>query len=61
MKFKKLEPIPAKRREEMPNSKLGITFKEWKARKPNKNKWRNKRWLYYYLLIFYFGHHLLFI
>ncbi len=44
IKIKKLQPLPAKRREEMPNSKLGITFKEWKANKPNKHKWRNKRW-----------------
>jgi ferredoxin-type protein NapH len=44
MNVKKLTPIPAKRREEMPNSKLGITFKEWKAKKPNKHKWRNIRW-----------------
>ena len=44
IKIKKLQPLPAKRREEMPNSKLGVTFKEWKANKPNKHKWRNKRW-----------------
>jgi len=42
--IKKLPPIPAKRREEMPNSKLGITFKAWKALKPNKHKIRNIRW-----------------
>jgi len=44
MYVKKLQPIPAKRREDMPNSKLGITFKEWKATRPNKQKWRNIRW-----------------
>ncbi len=43
-KFRNLEPLPAKRREEMPNSKLGVTFKEWKKLKPNKHKWRNIRW-----------------
>ncbi len=42
--IKKLQPLPAKRRDELPNAKLGITFKEWKAKKPNKHKWRNKRW-----------------
>ncbi len=41
---KNKQPLPAKRRDELPNSKLGITFKEWQAQNPNKHKWRNIRW-----------------
>lgn len=44
MKVKKRTPLIAKRREELPHAKAGMTFKEWKKSNPNKHKWRNIRW-----------------
>ncbi len=41
---KNLPPLPAKSKEEMPHSKLGIKYKEWHNNHENKHKWRNKRW-----------------
>ena len=43
-KDKKIQPLPAKRREDMPNVKKGLTFKKWKEANPKSTKWRNKRW-----------------
>jgi len=41
---KKLTPLIAKRRDELPHSKEGVSFREWKKNNPNKHKWRNIRW-----------------
>ena len=43
-KKRKGQPLPAKRREDMPNVKEGLTFKQWKAKHAPNHKWRNKRW-----------------
>ncbi len=43
---KKLNPLPAKKKDELPNAKLGISFKQWQEQNPNKHKWRNIRWAF---------------
>ena len=43
---KKLPPLPAKSKEEMPHSKLGVSYKEWHNSHVNKHKWRNRRWAF---------------
>ncbi len=49
-KGKNVQPLPAKRRDEMPNVKEGLTFKQWKAKHAPTHKWRNKRWAVLILL-----------
>ncbi len=43
---KKKPALPAKTKEEMPNAKAGISYKEWHASHVNKHKWRNIRWAF---------------
>ncbi len=41
---KKLPPLPPKPKDELPNAKLGLSYKEWHNGHVNKHKWRNRRW-----------------
>ncbi len=57
---KKLKPLPAKKKDELPHVQLGISFKEWQEQSPNKHKWRNIRWsfLIFINLLFIASFHL---
>ncbi len=43
-RMNKNKPLPAKRKEDIPYIKEGITFKEWKAKNGSGHKWRSIRW-----------------
>jgi hypothetical protein len=43
---KKRPALPAKTKEQMPNAKLGIPYKEWHNNHVNKHKWRNRSWAF---------------
>jgi ferredoxin-type protein NapH len=37
-------PLPPKSKDQLPNAKIGIPYKEWHDNHKNKHKWRNIRW-----------------
>ncbi len=43
-KIKNLEPLPPKKKEQLPNAKEGIPYKEWQHKHRKRHKWRNIRW-----------------
>ena len=43
-KIKKLEPLPPKKKEQLPNAKEGIPYKEWQHKHRKRHSWRNLRW-----------------
>ncbi len=57
---KKRPPLPAKTKEEMPNYKVGLSYKEWHNQHVNTHKWRNIRWgfLIFINLLFFLSYHL---
>ncbi len=44
LKIKKLEPLPPKKKADLPNEKQGIGYKEWQHQHRGRHFWRNLRW-----------------